>query len=482
MIMKKLLYIFAAAALVVVACSKDELANQNENAQMNNEQVANGKVTLTATMPAFTNVVSKASVSDAGVFSWTAGDVIDVVYVKAGESELKYTFECTNSSTGEFTSTEDIASGYSLKTEGTIAYYPHEYNGTPSNQTFDTPALAAKGFQMHATLSAGKLAFVHDNAMMKVTVTNVPSFAKLLVVGGAEVNLSYAADQASATYSVPVAPTALAKLSIAVKDGGDNNIINKTSQKANEIKSAHFYPLNDLPIGPVLLIKNNVVSEMTGAEKSWDTITDTEGAINIHTWNAEKAFTSFDTKTSVLKSVTISDVAYSYYVYPAGTTGSASVIIYNLDDADGYPRTQREITVPSNSAIYTVGYGLGLKKSDEDFCYAYHEDSDDGIFVYSWSPEAFGSWDGCLTPTGTTTMWKNGRQIHFYLKNGFTTTSGFNIRSGETGNAKLGGDNSGSGVNFIDGDCAIGYWSNGGGSGWYSPGTIKEYLQKGPWK
>ena len=79
-------------------------------------------------------------------------------------------------------------------------------------------------------------------------------------------------------------------------------------------------------------------------------------------------------------------------------------------------------------------------------------------------------------------MWKDGRQIHFYLMNGFTTSSGFNIRSGESGNAKLGDDNSGSKVNFIDGDCAIGYWSNGGGSGWYSPGTIKEYLQKGPWK
>lgn len=237
--------------MVAVACAKEETVKENVV-----EGKASGNVTLTASMPEFTNADTKAAVSDAGVFSWTAGDIIDVVYEKSGSADKTYQFECTNASTGEFTNVDAIDDGYTLKTDGSIAFYPHEYNGTPSSQTFDSPALAAKGFQMHATYSAGNLAFVHDNAMMKVTVTNVPSFAKQLEVGTSSVSLSYDSNQASVSYYVPVVAAASAQLGIAIKDNSSNNIIAKTSHNSVAITAGHFYSLPSLAIGPVVLIKN----------------------------------------------------------------------------------------------------------------------------------------------------------------------------------------------------------------------------------
>ena len=68
------------------------------------EKTPDGKVLLYATMPEFENADgTKAAISSSGVFSWTPGDKIDVVYTNGVGEEKTYTFECSNASTGAFT-------------------------------------------------------------------------------------------------------------------------------------------------------------------------------------------------------------------------------------------------------------------------------------------------------------------------------------------------------------------------------------------
>lgn len=332
--MKKFFYFLAAASMVAVACAKEETVKENVV-----QGKASGNVTLTASMPEFTNADTKAAVSDAGVFSWTAGDIIDVVYEKSGSADKTYQFECTNASTGEFTNVDAIDDGYTLKTDGSIAFYPHEYNGTPSSQTFDSPALAAKGFQMHATYSAGNLAFVHDNAMMKVTVTNVPYFAGQLVIGSAKVDLTYAADQASATYYVPVVAAASAKLSIAVKDGtgvSANDIIAKSSKNAVAIVSANLYELPDLGINRYIAFEN---SDNATHRLGIQGRTLSEG------WNGDWTSQALTSNGST-----------KYYML-SGTYASAEALQIQLrqnDGADEYAKSEAEFVVNDRNFKFDV--------------------------------------------------------------------------------------------------------------------------------
>lgn len=486
--MKKLFYFLAAASVLAVACAKEEAVKENTN-----ENRADGKVTLTASMPQFTDAETKASVSDAGVFSWTAGDIIDVVYEKSGSADKTYQFECTNASTGEFTNVDAIDDGYSLKTEGNVAFYPHEYTGTPSNQTFGSPEAAAKGFQMHATYSAGNLAFVHDNAMMKVTVTNVPYFAKKLLVGSAQITLSYAADQASVIFYVPMVATASAHLTIAVEDEAPNSIISKSSGNEVEISAAHFYELPTLAIGPVMLIKNNVVYEMsTVAGKTWTAITETSGNICFFAKKGSDEYCSWSSSDTNLKEVTISGQDYAYFVFPSTAAGeTVSVEICNKDSSLGYPKSVREVTLASGTSLYDFAYGTGLKKSSEYFCYIYAEDYEsEGAFIYAWNTDAsepFGEWDVCITEanyTGKTTMWQNGRVIRFLPKSSLSSTSKVKtVRAGDTSwvfkdGAEIGSD-------AVDGQYYLGTYNHDSGGTWYSgvyTNTYADYLIKGVWK
>ena len=240
--MKKSL-IFAVAAVVLSACATKENPYTSELVP---ERTPDGKILIYATMPEF--VSTKAGVTDAGVFSWTVGDKIDVVFSNGVGTE-NHTFECSNASTGAFSCDEDVTDGYAVSG----AYYPSGYNGTPSNQHFASLAAAAKGFQMHATVSAGKLAFVHDNAMFAVQIQNVPLFAKTVWVNGASVDIT--SESGNVDVRIPVIPTASAKLGIGVTDaawdaGSHNDIISKDSEKEAAIVAKKLYFLNDLVITP----------------------------------------------------------------------------------------------------------------------------------------------------------------------------------------------------------------------------------------
>jgi hypothetical protein len=245
--MKKLFYILATALVFAVACSKEAVVNNDENTN-----VPSGRYTLYAELPQFIDAATKASVNDLGVFSWTAGDEINVVFYSTANAGYIYrVFTCTDASAGKFEIKDGeaaIPDGYNLNS----AMYPVSFGGVnASNQTFTSLDAAAKGFQMTATVSEGKLVFAHKNALLKVTVNNVPSFAKKLTVGNVEIALSLSAAGRVDAY-VPMAPAAAAKMSIAVTDGSNNTIISKTSQNQVALVAANLYTLPTLTIGPVL--------------------------------------------------------------------------------------------------------------------------------------------------------------------------------------------------------------------------------------
>ena len=265
MIMKKLFYFLAAVAVVAVACSKEAVDNTDENTN-----VAGEKYTLFAEFPQFIDADTKAGVDDSGVFSWTAGDEINVaLYSTAAATYIYKVFTCTDASTGKFEYLGEgvIPSDYHPH----AAYYPKDYTGNPSNQSFNSPEDAAKGFQMEATVSGGKLIFAHENAMMKVTVNGVPSFAEQLVVGGAKVNLSLSATSDITVY-VPVKAAASAKLAVQVLDGtgsGANEIITKQTTNAVKIDAANFYELPALEVGTVITL-NDAASKGKNRIKVWE--------------------------------------------------------------------------------------------------------------------------------------------------------------------------------------------------------------------
>ena len=320
LIMKRAFYLIVLAALAVSSCSK-EIAFEEQN-----EVKAAGSITLTATMPDFE--VTKAYVDGAdGVFHWEGGEVIDVVYSKAGSADKKYQFSCTNATKGEFTNDEEIDEGYSIKTSGTVAYFPHGYNGTPSNQTFnDGIEEAQTHFQMHATYSDGQLAFVHDNALIKVQINGVPKFAKRLVVGGTNVKLSLASTTDLVAY-IPVAPADGARLVVSVMDRTEdgNAIILKQTHNAVNIESATIYPLPVLNVGTVITL-NDAASKSKSRIKVWK-IDDT---------SKNYIFTDANSYPGKRNTTTTGEyyVVLNTYDAPWATEGTSVGVSYDNNDDD----------------------------------------------------------------------------------------------------------------------------------------------------
>lgn len=235
--------VFAVMAVVLAACATKENPYTSELIPEKNSE---GKVVLYATMPGFE--ATKAGISDGGVFSWTVGDKIDVVFSKSASPDEVHTFTCTNASTGAFEYDGDVTEGYAVSG----AFYPTGYDGTPSEQHFASLADAAKGFQMEATVDEGKLKFAHENAMFAIQIQNVPACAKTVWINGASVDIS--GSTGDVDVRLPGIPKASAKLGFGVNDVAYNEsdtghkLIAKTSEKAAVIAAAKFYNLNDLEI------------------------------------------------------------------------------------------------------------------------------------------------------------------------------------------------------------------------------------------
>lgn len=253
-------FVFAVVAVVLSACATKENPYTSE---LIPEKTPDGKVIIYATLPEFESADgTKAAVyPTSGLFDWQMEDKIDVVFSN-GVDEETHTFECTNIATGAFSFDGDVTSGYSV----VRAYYPSGYNGTPSVQHFASLADAAKGFQMEATVSGGKLQFEHENALFAITVKNLPLFAKTVWINDASVDVT--SESGDVDVLLPVLPAASANLRIGVTDSAwnvsGNDLISKTSEKAASVDVKKLYNLTDLEIVPEV----HFVSGRTG----WDPV------------------------------------------------------------------------------------------------------------------------------------------------------------------------------------------------------------------
>ncbi|MBR4809859.1 MAG: hypothetical protein IK031_06240 [Bacteroidales bacterium] len=121
----------------------------------------------------------KATISDAGKFSWSAGDEIAVYNSATGS------FVTFRSAAGDGNFTAEAAPGAVF----TTAYYPASV-AVPSDPgkvklpTSYTQAEAAAGktFPMMATVDGGALSFKHLASLLKITVNDVPAEATSITV------------------------------------------------------------------------------------------------------------------------------------------------------------------------------------------------------------------------------------------------------------------------------------------------------------
>lgn len=237
--MRKIVFMLASA-MMLFACQK-AVTDSTSATDKPDDKVVVGTVTLKALLPGF-NDETKAGISDAGVFSWVDGenaDVIAVRYTKAGEDDEYVEFTCTDASECEFTG--NPTEGFTIATEGNIAFYPADYRGTPSAFS-GSAANAPKSFQMTAKgFKDGKLAFEHDNALLKVSINNIPSIADNIVIGYesgySTVNISEGGDL---TVMVPAIASNAGSLHIYVKRG-DQVLFTKGTSKGVEIKKGYLY-------------------------------------------------------------------------------------------------------------------------------------------------------------------------------------------------------------------------------------------------
>lgn len=165
MIMKKTLYFAVSAALVLVACAKEE-------APIVNEPTTKNLNTIYASVPE-----TKTTESDA-VFSWTASEAIAVGGVESETTQF-YNYTCTNIATGAFSgsatdsrkvavSPNSAASAFAITGE-TFSYdlslataYDTYVSGTTNALMVGEP------------IESDKYRFSHAAALLKVTYENAP--------------------------------------------------------------------------------------------------------------------------------------------------------------------------------------------------------------------------------------------------------------------------------------------------------------------
>lgn len=181
-------------AAIAAGCAKEpanpetEKVNDSEDAQVPQTELVSYSFSATLEAPVGDDPVEgKASISDAGVFSWSAGDEIAVW--NAAESAF-VTFTC-NAGDGVFTASATPGA------EFTKAYYPASVAvaGNPDQVNLASSyslaeSTSGKFFPMVATVSGSNLAFTHLGSLLKFTINDVPADATSLTLTSATAVLS----------------------------------------------------------------------------------------------------------------------------------------------------------------------------------------------------------------------------------------------------------------------------------------------------
>lgn len=161
--MKKLLSIISILAMLVTSCQKEKTERE-------------GNFSISASREAL-QTGTKATVSDQGAFSWSAGDAIGLYDGRSGSSFSKLT---TAESGAPVTFTGTV-----VGTPSNCAIFPYAIAKTPTSVTLpDTYQWKAGDVQaaMFAPYNASGLAFKHLGGIIKVSLKNVPATATKFVL------------------------------------------------------------------------------------------------------------------------------------------------------------------------------------------------------------------------------------------------------------------------------------------------------------
>ena len=221
--MKK--FMIALAALSIVMSCNTEKLTQDIPAEENDGKV----VTLTANLPELT----KATV-DATTFSWVGGDKIAI----PSTASTGYAI-FTNSAANLNTFTCTLGEGERLISGKAI------YPAVAPGSAFDSIDEAKQSFQMEADYTVGdnSISFAHKSALVKVSFSNVPSFATgLKVTEGdavvATIDNVESTDGNTVDFFVPLTPNGSKKYTFALME---NNHVVKSAAKTIELSAGYYY-------------------------------------------------------------------------------------------------------------------------------------------------------------------------------------------------------------------------------------------------
>ena len=342
--MKKYTCIFAAA-LAFAACTKE--ANQIDEpiAEPANSEVHE----LFVSLPEITDDETKASINVAdGKFSWAAGDQIAVVTstsdvyaftASADGASVRFTY------TGEMNGTPETIK-YPYKSDGTSTDLPTSISGL-------TGALESDNIRLTGTVTSNSATLSYENAFLKVTFTNVPTFASKIsfssVDSGYEQNITVSgitlADKGSVVAYFPVKAGSYS-FTVSLIDSEDHTMFSQATTSAKTLVAGSLKKLASLPMGTLIMMSNSG-SSYGGFSKMkvynwWD-----GGSHNL---------------TDPLTQITISGTKYGYYFLPASLAvgKEVNIKVENGDDSGNNTQTVvynlRDITFTikaSNAGIAT---------------------------------------------------------------------------------------------------------------------------------
>ena len=370
--MKKLLFAFAAVAVLFAACSKENSANENSNVPEN----SSAKVyTLSAIMPE-----TKATVNEeTGKFEWASTDEI-AVYDNAQSKYQVFTTTGSGSSvTFTFTATDELAHDFT----NSAAYYPASRLEAGHTTVMTPISLASAGdVPMTATNNNGTLAFDYESAVVKLTVKNVPSFTESVEFMNdgnsyaAEVSHSVNEDM---TFYFAVAASSSASSEINLYDSANNKFVAKSfNLTGGPVVNGALIPLKTT-VGYPILVENNT---------DW-------GGLDIYCYSATDSWknANWGESLATVNTVTIGAKTYSY-VLAKGTADSYS-FVFRKPNAD-YPRVEHK-GIPVNGetkVVLNTTNGARVEGNTTPRLIVYNQNKQAPVYIHYWGDGITGTtWD-----------------------------------------------------------------------------------------
>lgn len=442
--MKKYLSLIAIFAVAAIACNK---VDESQVLEPENEAVAGTNlVSFSVNLPDFVNADTKASISNAGAFSWETGDAIYVLCCKEENNTFHQVPFAYNTANGNFECSFPAEVTYPGGT-GTITISGITRVATPEEANADGRPLAVypdprsleneyrysdaqKFIKMEGSLNSttGAIDFVHKSALVNIHIANVPSFASYFTVSGGDAPVKVNFDgetPAEVNKTVPITPKGSASdIVITLYDSADNVIISK-KKTGKTLEAGNLYDTPQIAVGPVVLIKNNTLAEATSGGHASSGM---PGNIDYYTYSG-----NFNDNN--LKTISILGTEYVYYVYPAEQYGTTAQVIIHHDDFE-YPRVETAVKLDNYEQKYNFGYTTGLRREGNNgyTFYVYSQDRTN-VDLYAWEPsELFGKWGtpdlslkGCIKTGGD----DSANWIYYFDLTGVSQYS-FKLHNGDT--------------------------------------------------